>query len=402
MALTDGEFSTRSIQQMLELVIEHLDMEVAFVGEFVDARRVFRYVSASSATDIALPVGQSDPLEASFCHHIATGRMHAVIADAARDPQAQQLAATAALGVRAHIGTPIVLKDGTVYGTLCSFRRQADPSLDQRDLRFLRFVARLLAERLHEQRLTGAVRERQRAQIDGALALGDPTMVFQPIVHLPSAAVAGFEALARFRAAPQQPPERWFADARELGRHTDLELRAMRAALAQMPGLGDAYLSINLSPTVLATREVPALLDGVDRSRIVLELTELDNSAEPVGLRRAIDDLRAGGVRVALDDVGAGYSGLSRLLAIAPDIVKLDRDITRGIATDVVRQSMVTATVTFCAAVGATLVAEGIESADDLRALEKLGIDHGQGFLLGLPAAAPYTVAPPHAGGQPS
>lgn len=382
------KFSSTPIQQILGLAREHLDMEVAFIGEFVNGRRAFRYVSAASDLDVALHVGHDDPVNETFCHWIATGVLDEVIPDAASHPFACQIPATSALNVRAHIGTSIVLKDGQVYGTLCSFRRQPDPTLCSRDLKFLRLIAALIADRIHEQALTETQLATRRSRIQAALSAGDPDMVFQPIVTLETRSVAGYEALARFRTEPDRSPAIWFSEARDVGLHTDLELGALRAALAKTRHCRAPFVSVNVSPAVLCDREVLNVLDTSDCSRLVLEMTELDNSVEPVRLRAAIDDVRARGVRIALDDVGAGYAGLSRLLAIAPDIIKLDRDITQRVARDPVRQSMVTATVSFCNAVGAVLIAEGIESEDDLEVLQRLGVRFGQGYLLGHPGPA--------------
>jgi EAL domain-containing protein (putative c-di-GMP-specific phosphodiesterase class I) len=105
-----------------------------------------------------------------------------------------------------------------------------------------------------------------------------------------------------------------------------------------------------------------------------------------VDLGPALDELRAAGHRIALDDGGAGYAGLTRILEVRPDVVKLDRAIVAGIDTDLVRQAMVTAAVAFVAGVGTGLVAEGVETECEAATLRALGVRVAQGFLFGRPA----------------
>ena len=377
----------QSVQSILDIVREHLDMQFAFVGEFTDSHRVLRYVSASADSEVGLEAGSADPLEETYCHRIATGRMSGVIRDATVDPDARELAVTREFGVRAHLGTPIVFKDGHVYGTLCSFSRQADPTLGERDLKFLRLVADLIAERLYDEHVAAAAMRERRVAIEQAVSSGDPVLVFQPIVALDeSRRVIGYEALSRFTVPPPRTPDRWFDEARGVGLDAELELRAITAALERLPGAAGCYVAVNVSPAVLVDPRIRAQLATADPRRIVLEITEHDLPVDAEALRATIASLRATGMRIAIDDVGAGYSGLSRLLAIAPDIIKLDMHIITGIARDLARQAMVTAAVSFSAAVGATLIAEGIEVAEDLEMLRGLGVAYGQGFLLGRPS----------------
>ena len=166
-------------------------------------------------------------------------------------------------------------------------------------------------------------------------------------------------------------------------------IRAMAAALRRLTELDPGYLAVNVSPGVLVDPRTAATLADVDPRRVVREITQHDLPADADALHAIVRALRLTGVRVAVDDVGAGYSGLSRLLSIAPDIIKLDRDITSNVARDPARQAMVTAAVTFCNAVGATLVAEGIEVVEDCQALRRLGVGFGQGYLLGRPLPLP-------------
>jgi EAL domain-containing protein (putative c-di-GMP-specific phosphodiesterase class I) len=390
--LLSEHFAATSIQEILTLLREHLGMDVAFVGEFTGTHRVFRHISTAPDADVTLHLGDGHANAETYCHRIVTGVLDPVIPDAASHPIAQQIPATAALNVRAHIGTPIVFRDGYVYGSLCSFSQTADPSLGARDLKFLQLMAAVIADRLYPEHVAHVARAHRRGAIENALSGGDPNMVFQPIMSLNDRTVAGYEALARFAAEPRRTPDVWFADARELGLSEMLEVRAITLALAAQRQLGDVFIAVNVSPAVLHTRALDEVLASADCTRVVLEITEQD-AGVATNWHYSIDHLRCDGVRVALDDLGAGYSGLRRLLEIAPDIVKMDLDMTRGVATDVARQALVASAVSFSQSVGTMLIAEGIEFAEDLRILRELGVEYGQGYLLGRPAPRPETVS---------
>lgn len=229
----------------------------------------------------------------------------------------------------------------------------------------------------------GAAKRRQR--IESFLASESPTPCYQPVVVLKSGALSGVEALTRF---PVGEPVSWFSDAHGCGLGVELELAAARAAFQKATLLPEgSYLAMNFSPTTLASREICPLLDGVDPDRTVLELTEHLPVEDYPSLRRAVATLRRRGFRLAIDDTGAGFASLSHIVELGPDIIKLDLELTRGIDRDPVRHSLATALVTFAGDIGATVVAEGIETEGELTALQQLGICYGQGYLIGRPAA---------------
>jgi EAL domain-containing protein (putative c-di-GMP-specific phosphodiesterase class I) len=215
-------------------------------------------------------------------------------------------------------------------------------------------------------------------------------MVFQPIVDLNTSSVIGVEALARFQCQPQRSPDIWFAEAAQVDLSVELELAAIEAALAQLPDLpDDVLMSVNASPL---TAMSPGLVAALARSagpRVVLELTEHTRIDDYPTLLAALDELRWQGVRIAVDDAGAGYAGLHQILELRPDIIKLDVDITRGIDTDPVRRALAASLVSFGHDTGAVIVAEGVETAEELDTLGQLGVPWGQGFLLARPAPLP-------------
>jgi EAL domain-containing protein (putative c-di-GMP-specific phosphodiesterase class I) len=226
-----------------------------------------------------------------------------------------------------------------------------------------------------------------RRRIERVLAGAEFTIVCQPIIDLDSGQLMGAEAMTRFRGPPEQTPDVWFDQANRLGLGVELELAAVKRALMLINRIpGDAFLAINIGPEAIGVGELPLLLESAGAHRIVLELTEHVRVADYPRLQNALVDIRARGTRLAIDDTGAGFASLAHILKLGPDIIKLDRDITRGIDCDPVRRALARALVSFAADMGAEVIAEGIETAAELDTARELGIHSGQGYLLGRPA----------------
>lgn len=128
---------------------------------------------------------------------------------------------------------------------------------------------------------------------------------------------------------------------------------------------------------------------GLDPHRVTLECTEQQAVADVVRLQRAVRALRRVGFGFAVDDAGAGYASFALVAALKPTVIKIDRDIVNGIARDDAKQALVEAFVSFGRRIGARLLAEGLERRSDLAMVTALGVDLGQGYLLGRPAAEP-------------
>jgi EAL domain-containing protein (putative c-di-GMP-specific phosphodiesterase class I) len=211
------------------------------------------------------------------------------------------------------------------------------------------------------------------------------TMVFQPIVDLTTNRIAAVEALARFEATPYRPPNVWFAEAHENGLGVELEVQAVRRALAQLPRLPDGVdLTINAGPETVVSPQFLEAIDG-QTGRIIVELTEHTVVADYPRLIATLNELRQAGIRISVDDTGAGHASLTHILKIAPDYIKLDRDLVSRIDVDPVRRALAAALVTFATCTGAALVAEGVEDDAELEVLRTLGVRYGQGYFLGHP-----------------
>jgi EAL domain-containing protein (putative c-di-GMP-specific phosphodiesterase class I) len=210
--------------------------------------------------------------------------------------------------------------------------------------------------------------------------------VYQPIVDLRTREIVGMEALARFHSLPLRPPNEWFATAVELELGVQLEMMAIRSAMAGLPLLPpDAYLSVNCSPRAAMSPELPALVNG-DATRMVVEITEHEAIEDYEVLAAALEGLRAHGVRVAIDDAGAGFASLRHTLKLRPDIVKVDTSLTRDIDGDRAKRAMTSALVSFGVEMDIAIIAEGIETREELDELVTLGVPFGQGFYLAEPA----------------
>lgn len=233
-----------------------------------------------------------------------------------------------------------------------------------------------------------AEERRGRSQQRIRKALDDPDalqLVFQPICTLDGTLV-GSEALSRFRGPPKRGPEGWFAEASEVGLRAELELVAVRAAFAVVPSLpAKTYLAVNVSPATLTGSSFQKLLRTTDGERIVVEVTEHAPIADYARMSEAVGRIKAEGVRLAIDDAGAGFASLRHILRLDPDFIKLDRTLIRGIAKDRSKQALAAGLISFAEKIGATIVAEGIETAGELDALAGLGVQYGQGFYLARP-----------------
>jgi EAL domain-containing protein (putative c-di-GMP-specific phosphodiesterase class I)/AmiR/NasT family two-component response regulator len=236
--------------------------------------------------------------------------------------------------------------------------------------------------------------ESQRQRVDRIERVIDEramTIVYQPIREVRSGALAGVEALARFPVEPFRTPDVWFDEAKAVGLGPDLELAAVRMALenAQRRPRG-TYVSVNVSPEVAISTRFLHMVTAHSRSEsLVVELTEHDVVEDYEVLVEALDRMRTRGVRIAVDDAGAGYASLRHILIVKPELIKLDVSLVAGIDQDRNKFALGTGITSFAREAGAKVVAEGIETASQLECVAQLGVDYGQGNYLGRPGPLP-------------
>jgi EAL domain-containing protein (putative c-di-GMP-specific phosphodiesterase class I) len=374
------------VDKMLHAVREHLGMDIAFVSEFRERDRVFRHVDAKDASPIK--AGDALPLEQGYCQRVVQGKLPQLIRDAKTVPEAAALPETSAVPIGSHLSVPIRLGDGRVYGTLCCFSFIPDVSLTERDLQMMRVLAELLGDQLDHDMRADHRRAERISDLRALIDAGQPSIVYQPIYDLESRRLAGVEALSRFATTPRVTPDVWFNEAAALGVGPKLESSAIRSALTALETLPkDVYVAVNGSPELVLSGELPALLQSVDISRVVLELTEHASVTDYRELTSALAPLRALGLRIAIDDAGAGYASMRHILSIEPNLVKLDISLTRGIDQDRKRRALASALIAFARETDMGIVAEGVETAAELHTLQALGAKRAQGYHLARPMA---------------
>lgn len=360
-------------------------MEVAYLSEFVEGRSIFRAVDAPGLEHL-IKVGDSRSLDEVYCQHILEGRLPELIPDTADEAIAVAMPITKAVPIGSHVSIPIRKPDGSPYGMFCCLSPTPNRSLNPRDLDVMRMFSDVVSREINGE-IASRMRETEiRSRIEATLRDGQFSLAYQPIFELGAKAPSGFEALCRFSAEPYRTPDVWFAEAEKIGLQMDLELAVVERALDGLSDLPEGvYVSINLSPQTVIETDLYAALKGYPLERIVLELTEHATVTDYDSLLGNLAPLRFDGMKLAVDDAGAGYSGLQHILRLRPDMIKLDMTLTRDIDRDWPRRSLAAALVHFAAETRAVIVAEGIETAGELRALQDLGVHRGQGYFLGRP-----------------
>jgi len=228
------------------------------------------------------------------------------------------------------------------------------------------------------------------------LALDQLWLAFQPIISIRGRGVYGYEALMRSSAPSFRSPSDLLEAAERLNALNRLGRAVRRQAAAGLrDAASDALLFVNLHPQDLFDPELTAANSPLVAiaHRVVLEITERASLDDASNLKPRMAALRALGFRVAVDDLGAGYAGLSSFVSLEPDIVKLDMSLTRGIDQSPVKKKLVGSLSAMCREMGIAVVVEGVETMGELDALLALKCDLFQGFLFARPARSLVPIA---------
>ena len=222
-----------------------------------------------------------------------------------------------------------------------------------------------------------------RGQLERVIEDHAFTPVFQPVVRLADGHPVGHEALTRF--ADGTRPDKRFMEAHSAGMSVRLEMACLGDQLEAASWLPEGqWVSLNVSPALVsAVVPLVSALERADRD-VVLEITEHVEIGDYRSLAAALDLVR-GHARLAVDDAGAGYAGLRHILELNPAFVKLDLSLVRNVDKDPARQAMVAGMAHFAANSACELIAEGIETPEELAELIRLGVPLGQGYLFGKP-----------------
>lgn len=220
----------------------------------------------------------------------------------------------------------------------------------------------------------------------------DFTMAFQPIVNVQTGAIWAHEALVR---GVEGQGAGWILDQVNDGNRYafDQACRVKAIELAAALPFQDARLSINFLPNAvykpeacIRTTLAAAARTGFPTNRIIFEVTEGERVLNQQHLTAIFVEYRRQGFMTAIDDFGAGYSGLNLLAQFQPDILKLDMELTRNIDQDRVRRGIVKGILSICTDLGIVPLAEGVETVGEAKALRDLGVELMQGYLFAKPA----------------
>lgn len=224
-------------------------------------------------------------------------------------------------------------------------------------------------------------------------------IVFQPIVDLDDGSAMGYEILSRPRGIVE-PIANVFDRARETESSWSLEVACWSAAFREISVLGARFgtvkFFVNLSPTAISAERALELVrhaSSVAPASVIIEVTEQESITDHEMFALTVAELAACGFRFAIDDFGAGHNGLRTLVATRPEFVKLDLTLTRHLAASPYQRSVVGAMVELTRTIGAVLVAEGVETWEDVEVLRDIGVTRAQGFLLGRPSRHPVVLA---------
>ncbi|HVF06868.1 MAG TPA: EAL domain-containing protein [Frankiaceae bacterium] len=371
--------ATAGLDRVVALARRHLGTDLAYVSAFDDGAQRFTSV-AGDGTAFGIEPGGERPLAGTICARMVDDASLRVVPDVRADARLRDLPGAAGAG--AYVGVPVTLPDGRRYGTFCCLSREPDPTLTERDARFLALLAELAVSEVEALERRAAAKATIRRLLDA-----EHVTALQPIVSLEDGRCVGVEALSRF-PEPGAAPDVVFAQAHAVGLGAELERRSLASAVRLLPAVApDQFLAVNLAPSVAAT--LASWPEDVPLRRLVLEITEHDAVESYAALRAALEPLRERGARIAIDDAGAGFASLHHIVELSPDIVKIDRALVHGVAHDPVRRSVVTSFVLLGVELGAVVLAEGVENEEDVGVLRRLGVRAAQGYVFAKPSTDP-------------
>jgi len=247
----------------------------------------------------------------------------------------------------------------------------------------------------------------EREILDKILESEFITPTYQPIVSLKDGTIFGYEALSRISEKDiEMDIGRLFKVADKMNKSWELEVLCRTKALKNFTPIkgennGEKKLFLNVNPNVINDDKfkegfTKARLNeyGLNFNNIIFEITERVSVFDNKMFLNSIEHYRKQKYEIAIDDVGAGYSGLNTIAAIRPNIIKLDINLIRDIDKDETKQFLCKAMVDFCKNSNILLIAEGVETEEELKTVINLNVDLGQGYFLGLPQQSLINIAP--------
>jgi EAL domain-containing protein (putative c-di-GMP-specific phosphodiesterase class I) len=385
------------IADLLRTAKKSLRLSVAFLTRMDGTTQHLEVVESS--IPMLFQEGVTQVQETSLCQAILDKKLPAVIPNLKDFPEAMKLPAARLPRIRSYVSVPVTLSDGTLYGTFCAAGLTADKELSKRDKSLMDVLASAASVIVEPQVKDNARRNEVEGRLAAVMAGGGPVIALQPIVDLATGLQAGAEALSRFPAEWGLTPDVVFEQAHGVGLGHELEIQALRRAAALLEGT-EGYVAMNVSPATLMTPGCAELLRELPLERVLLELSEHDPVEDYDALLAVLAPFRAAGLRLAIDDVGAGFSSLRHIVVTTPDVIKIDRSIVSGLDADPVLTTLVRSLVEFARGIDARVVAEGVETAAEAAVLRSLDVDYGQGWHFGRPAVPEPAVPAPRGARQ--
>jgi EAL domain-containing protein (putative c-di-GMP-specific phosphodiesterase class I) len=387
--IDDSDCVNNKLNKLLSIVRKHLDMEVAFISKFNNKDRVFKNVDAKNKM-LPFNVSDSDPIEETYCVKIAANVLPNIIHNTKENDITSKMPITDKLSIGSYIGVPIKLSTGEIYGTFCCYKKSPDDTLNHRDLSFLKAIADIASELIEKNVETEFSYNEMKVNITSVLEQNKIDIHYQPIFNFHSNKIIGYESLSRFNTitnkSPYKSPDIWFAVASQVNLGEELEILAIKSAIKGIDEFNlDTYIAINTSPAYVLNGAVARALQGVNLERIILEITEHAPIQNYPDFRKALEPLRKQGLRIAIDDAGSGYSSFQHVLELEADIIKLDITLTQNINSNDRKYLLATALCAFSKAIKCSIIAEGVETVEELNTLRELGVDSVQGYLIGWP-----------------
>ena len=259
-------------------------------------------------------------------------------------------------------------------------------------------AAQQLADDPRDARHAALRREMERILREGAIR-----SVYQPILRLEDGRIFGYEALTRCPdGCPFDGPLALFKFADQEGHAFALDRLARATAIRSCPELGDGqkiFLNVNAGimsdPHFISGQTVGWLAEkGLRPGQVVFELTERSSIEDFEEAKKVLHHYRRQGYEIAIDDAGAGYSSLQSIVELQPDYIKVDRSLVQNADRNEMKKQMLRTFVRFAKRMRIRTIAEGIERAEELKLVRGIGMDYGQGYLIGRPSERPFGFDP--------
>ncbi|MCK9502778.1 MAG: EAL domain-containing protein [Porticoccaceae bacterium] len=378
------------LQVLLDTAKHNIKADVGYIARFHDKEKIILLLNGNGEKNLGkLHIGSRIALEDSLCHQVATQGKSYLLTASDTNP----FLTLYDFPVKAFLAVPVFLGDDDLFGAMCFLCSNDGQHLNDNAINIVHALSQVAGTFLGHKKNELKAFEERRQSFEYLFHNNPHHMVYQPIVNLLDNKIVGIEALSRFDTTPNKPPSHWFHEAWEFGLGIDLEIRALQSVIREINNMPeDIFICINMSPLTVTSQALQNALNIESASRIVIEITEHKTIVEYAPIIEALRALKKLSIRVAIDDVGTGYSGLYHILQIKPDLLKLDISLTRNIHQDPAKQALASAIVAFSARIGATIIAEGIETKEEADALRVLGIGYGQGFYFAKPHGLPLRL----------